>query len=91
MSWLGRLCHCLGKQACSPRCGRAAESQQPLANAPPGICAVGSMSPHQLQKVVAAMAEGLMVHSEETCSALVDRVMMTEQADYFSYLHTTLC
>lgn len=78
MSWPGRLCHCLGRQACSPRGGRAAESQQPLTNAAPGTCAVGSTSPHQFQEVVAAMAEGLMVHSEEPCSALVDGVMVTE-------------
>lgn len=90
MSWPGRLCHCLGRQACSPRCGRAAELQQPLANAPPSTCAVGSTSPHQFQEVVAAMAEGLMVHCEEPCSALVDGVMVTEVADFFFYLHTTL-
>lgn len=41
------------------------------------------------------MAEGLMVHSEEICSALLDGMMVTEQAGWlvgwFVYLHTTLC
>jgi len=63
----------------------------PLANAPPSTCVVESTSPQQLQEMVVAMAEGLMVHSEETCSALTDAVMVTEQADYFFYLHTILC
>lgn len=38
------------------------------------------------------MPEELVVHREETCSALVERVMVTEQADFFFfYLHTPLC
>lgn len=48
--------------------------------------AVGPASPRQLQDVVRAMAEGLMVRGDEMCLASADGVMVTEQA-----VHCCIC